>query len=71
MAKVAQPLRRPLLNSAGAGRYLGLDERTVRRMVNDGEIPHIRLSERRLRFDPAELDGWLDGKRRYPREEGA
>lgn len=68
MAKVAQPLRRPLLNAAGAAAYLGLVERQVRRMVVDGEIPHIRLSERRLRFDPAELDGWLDSKRRYPRE---
>ena len=40
-----------LLNYAELGEVLGVSARTVRRMVADGRIPVIRMSQRTLRFD--------------------
>ncbi len=48
----------PLLDAAGAGTYLGIDEATVRNWARDGRIPVIRLGDgpkSRLRFDPQAL----------------
>lgn len=48
----------PLLDAAGAGRYLGIDEATVRNWARDGRLPTIRLGDgpkSRLRFDPQAL----------------
>lgn len=48
----------PLLDAAGAGTYLGVDEATVRAWARDGRIPVIRLGsgpKSRLRFDPQAL----------------
>ena len=48
----------PLLTAEGAGRFLGVDAATVRRMAGAGEIPVIRVgngTRPRLRFDAEEL----------------
>ncbi len=48
----------PLLDAAGAGRYLGVDEATVRTWAREGRIPVLRLGagpKARLRFDPQAL----------------
>jgi hypothetical protein len=48
----------PLLDAAGAARYLGADEATVRRWAREGLIPHIRIGDgpkAPLRFDPEAL----------------
>lgn len=48
----------PLLDAAGAGKYLGVEETTVRQWAREGRIPTIRLGDgpkARLRFDPDAL----------------
>jgi excisionase family DNA binding protein len=48
----------PLLDAAGAARYLGTEAETDRRWVREGRIGAIRLGDgpkARLRFDPKAL----------------
>jgi excisionase family DNA binding protein len=42
---------------------LGVTERHVRRLVDEDRIPYLKWG-RLLRFDPAEIDAWLDRARR-------
>lgn len=44
---------------------LGVEVRHVRRLVAERRIPFIKWGHL-LRFDPAEIDAWLDGARRPP-----
>jgi excisionase family DNA binding protein len=46
-------------------RRLGVQVRHVRRLVAERRIPFIKWGHL-LRFDPAEIDAWLDGARRPP-----
>ena len=47
-----------------AGR-LGVKVRHVRRLVADRRIPFVKCGHL-LRFDPAEIEAWIDGSRRPP-----
>ena len=47
-----------------AGR-LGVKVRHVRRLVADRRIPFVKWGHL-LRFDPAEIEAWIDGSRRSP-----
>lgn len=51
-----------LLNTAQAAKYLGLGEKTVRRLLERGEIAHHRLG-RLVRFSTADLDAWVASTR--------
>ena len=44
-------------------RRLGVEVRHIRRLVNERRIPFIKWGHL-LRFDPAEIEAWLDGARR-------
>ena len=44
---------------------LGVQVRHVRRLVTKQRIPYIKWGHL-LRFDPAEIEDWLDDKRRPP-----
>lgn len=44
-------------------RRLGVQVRHVRRLVSERRIPFIKWG-RLLRFDPAEIEAWLDEARR-------
>lgn len=44
---------------------LGVRVRYVRRLVAERRIPYLKLG-RLLRFDPDEVEAWLDGTRRPP-----
>lgn len=44
---------------------LGVQVRHVRRLVTERRIPFIKWGHL-LRFDPAEIEVWLDGGRRPP-----
>jgi excisionase family DNA binding protein len=39
--------------------YLGVAVGTIYSMVARGQIPHVRLGPRLVRFPRAELDAWL------------
>ena len=51
-----------LIDVATLAEHLGLTERTIRRKVADGEIPHYKLGTS-IRFDPVEIDAWLQACR--------
>lgn len=41
---------------------LGIAEHTVRRLVRTGELPAIRISERRIIIPAEALNNWLSAK---------
>ena len=47
-----------LIDVATLAAHLGLTERTIRRKVAQGEIPHYKLGNS-IRFDPVEIQAWL------------
>ncbi|MBA2625867.1 MAG: helix-turn-helix domain-containing protein [Acidimicrobiia bacterium] len=56
---------RPLLNITEVSARLGVDVRHVRRLVHERRIPYLKWGHL-LRFDPDEVETWLDGARRQP-----
>ena len=51
-----------LIDVATLAVHLGLTERTIRRKVAQGEIPHYKIGNS-IRFDPVEIEAWLKGCR--------
>lgn len=52
----------PLLDLPAVAERLGINERHVRRLVAERRIPYLKWGHL-LRFDPAELEAWLDEAR--------
>ena len=44
---------------------LGTTERHVRQLTQDRKIPHVKVGQL-VRYDPDEIDAWLDDQRREP-----
>ena len=57
--------KRELLDTAGVARYIASSVRHVRRLVAERRIPHYKVGHF-VRFDPDEIDRWLDTHRRGP-----
>ncbi len=55
--------RPPLLDLPAVAERLGVNHRHVRRLVAERRIPFLKWGHL-LRFDPAELEAWLDRARR-------
>lgn len=55
------PTRR-LLNITEVAEVLGVEVRHMRRLVAERRIPFIKWGHL-LRFDPAEIDAWIDSAR--------
>jgi excisionase family DNA binding protein len=53
----------PLLDLPAVAKRLGVNERHVRRLVAERRIPYLKWG-RLLRFDPVEIEAWLDDARR-------
>jgi len=53
----------PLMDVEAVARRLGVPVRHVRRLVAELRIPFLKWSHL-LRFDPAEIESWLDQARR-------
>ena len=53
----------PLLDLPAVAERLGVNQRHVRRLVAERRIPFLKWGHL-LRFDPAELEAWLDRARR-------
>lgn len=51
-----------LMDVHGVAERLGVSERHIRRLVFERRIPFIKWSHL-LRFDPDEIDQWIDGAR--------
>lgn len=59
------PSSRPLVDVDGVAELLGVRPRHVRRLVQERRIPFIKWGHL-LRFDPVEVEGWLEAHRRAP-----
>lgn len=59
----ATPDRLPLIDLQAVATRLGVNERFVRRLVAEDRITFYKVG-RLLRFDPAEVEEWLDRSRR-------
>ena len=57
-----RPLTR-LLNISEVAEVLGVDVRHVRRLVHERRIPFVKWGHL-LRFDPTEIEAWIDQNRR-------
>ncbi len=57
------PVTPPLLDLPAVAERLGVNQRHVRRLVAERRIPFLKWGHL-LRFDPAELEAWLDRARR-------
>ncbi|MDP9419446.1 MAG: helix-turn-helix domain-containing protein [Actinomycetota bacterium] len=55
--------RQPLIDLAAVAERLGVNQRHIRRLVAERRIPYLKWGHL-LRFDPVELDAWLDRARR-------
>ncbi len=62
MATARVTERRPLMDLPTVAKYLGVGERHIRRLVQERRIPFIKWGHP-LRFDPDEIDAWVDTKR--------
>jgi len=52
----------PLMTLPEAALRLGVNERHVRRLVAERRIPFVKWGHL-LRFDPVELEGWIEAAR--------
>ncbi len=53
----------PLMDIEAVARRLGVPVRHIRRLVAERRIPYLKWGHL-LRFDPAEIEAWLDQARR-------
>lgn len=57
--------RQPLMDLAEVADRLGVNQRHVRRLVAERRIPYLKWGHL-LRFDPDEVESWLDEARIRP-----
>lgn len=57
MTAIAPNTRMP---AAEAAAYLGVAEKTLRKMTSERRVPFIRISSRCVRYDKAALDRWIE-----------
>jgi excisionase family DNA binding protein len=55
--------RLPLMDLPAVAERLGVNQRHIRRLVAERRIPYLKWGHL-LRFDPTEIDAWLDRARR-------
>jgi excisionase family DNA binding protein len=53
------PLEDPFFDVAGCAAYLSQSERWVRRQVQEGKLPYVRMG-RRLAFRRSALEKWIE-----------
>ena len=56
-----------LLTIKETAKLLAITESSLKGMIRRGTIPYIKLSPKVLRFDPEELDEYLEQRRVKPR----
>ncbi|MDZ7734456.1 MAG: helix-turn-helix domain-containing protein [Acidimicrobiia bacterium] len=57
--------QRQLIDVPAVAERLGVSERHIRRLVYERRIPFIKWGHL-LRFDPRDIDAWIDDKRQEP-----
>jgi len=51
---------RRYLSIEETAKYLGISKNTLYKFMSAGNIPLVRLGARRIRFDKADLDRWME-----------
>lgn len=54
-----------LIDVAAVAELLGVDIRHIRRLVHENRIPYLKWGHL-VRFDPNDIQAWLDGCRVFP-----
>lgn len=54
-----------LIDVAAVADLLGVDIRHIRRLVHENRIPYLKWGHL-VRFDPNDIQAWLDGWRFFP-----
>ncbi len=62
MTSVSATQQSPTIDVAGAAAFLGVSQRTIRRLVADRAIPHRRMG-RLVRFTERDLDDYVETSR--------
>jgi excisionase family DNA binding protein len=57
-----RPANSRLLSTQQASAYLGVSPNTLRKYVGEGELKAYRLGDKLLKYDPVDLDKFLQGK---------
>lgn len=57
---------RPLLDIEGAAEHLSVSPHFIRRLVRERRVPFVKLG-RLVRFDPADLEAYIEAGRRGAR----
>lgn len=65
MSSATRTDRLPLMDLPAVAERLGVNERHVRRLVAERRIPFLKWGHL-LRFDPDEIDAWLNTARVRP-----
>lgn len=52
-----------LIGYPAAAAKLGITVSALRVWVHRGQVPHVRLGRRSVRFDPSELDRWIESRK--------
>ena len=60
---IEEEATRRLFDLNSAARYVGVSYWSLKTLLNNGEIPFIRIG-RRLLVDRCDLDGWIDRNKR-------
>jgi hypothetical protein len=59
-------LPRRLVKAQEAARYIGMSPDWLKRQVKLGHIASVRLTDKAIRYDVADLDALIDAGRRGP-----
>ena len=59
------PVVKPLLTYREAGKLLGVTERTIFKLVRDGDLPNVKFGGS-VRIDPDDLRGFIDKAKLLP-----
>ena len=63
-AKTSEKNPPPLLDERAAAKVLGISPRVLWGLAYDGEIPFIRIGPRLKRYDPQDLQSFVERNRR-------
>ena len=61
----APPDIRALIDVPALAEQLGVTQRFVRRLTAEDRVPYLKIGKF-VRFDPREIAGWVDERRRHP-----
>jgi PTS system nitrogen regulatory IIA component len=65
LSKPTFPMKPEIMTLKEAAEYIRLNEKTVSRLAQKGEIPALKVS-RQWRFDRAAIDAWMAGRNSTP-----